>query len=349
MSKLIQVGVLGATGAVGQRFCQLLEAHPWFEVGAVTASERSAGKYYKDAVDWRLSTPLPENIGDLRVISTRSTDMPDDVKLVFSSLPADIAEKVEADYARDGFGVSSNAASYRMFDDVPLLIPEVNKDHAKLIDLQKAQRGWGGFIVTNPNCSTIMLVMTLKPLMQLGLTDVKVATLQAVSGAGYTGVSSMAILDNVVPYIGGEEEKMQTETPKILGAFNGTKVDNANVTVSAICNRVPVIDGHTESVWVDVDAPPEEVKQAMASLQPLKGLPSAPERPLIVREEDDRPQPRLDRDAYAGMSVSVGRVRRDVVKGTKYTLMGHNTVRGAAGASILNAEMLAAEGFLKKG
>jgi aspartate-semialdehyde dehydrogenase len=184
--------------------------------------------------------------------------------------------------------------------------------------------------------------------MQLGLTDVKVATLQAVSGAGYTGVSSMAILDNVVPYIGGEEEKMQTETPKILGAFNGTKVVNANVTVSAICNRVPVIDGHTESVWVDVDASPEEVKQAMASLQPLKGLPSAPERPIIVREEEDRPQPRLDRDINAGMSVSVGRVRRDVVKGTKYTLMGHNTVRGAAGASILNAEMLAAEGFLKQ-
>jgi aspartate-semialdehyde dehydrogenase len=217
-----------------------------------------------------------------------------------------------------------------------------------LIEPQKAQRGWDGFIVTNPNCSTIMLVMTLKPLMQLGLTDVKVATLQAVSGAGYTGVSSMAILDNVVPYIGGEEEKMQTETPKILGAFNGTKVVNANVTVSAICNRVPVIDGHTESVWVDVDASPEEVKQAMASLQPLKGLPSAPERPIIVREEEDRPQPRLDRDINAGMSVSVGRVRRDVVKGTKYTLMGHNTVRGAAGASILNAEMLAAEGFLKQ-
>ena len=349
MSKLIQVGVLGATGAVGQRFCQLLEAHPWFEVGAVTASERSAGKYYKDAVDWRLSTPLPENIGDLRVIPTRASDMPDDVKLVFSSLPADIAENVEADYASEGYGVSSNAASYRMFDDVPLIIPEVNKDHAKLIELQQKQRGWGGFIVTNPNCSTIMLAMTLKPLMPLGLTDVKVATLQAVSGAGYTGVSSMAILDNVVPYIGGEEEKMQTETPKILGAFNGTKVVNAHATVSAICNRVPVIDGHTESVWVDVDASPEEVKRAMASLEPLKGLPSAPERPIIVREEEDRPQPRLDRDVYAGMSVSVGRVRRDVVKGTKYTLMGHNTVRGAAGASILNAEMLAAEGFLKKG
>jgi aspartate-semialdehyde dehydrogenase len=273
--------------------------------------------------------------------------MPDDVKLVFSSLPAEIAQKVEADYASSGFGVSSNAASYRMFDDVPLLIPEVNKDHAKLIGIQKEQRGWGGFIVTNPNCSTIVLVMTLKPLMQLGLTDVKVATMQAVSGAGYTGVSAMAILDNVVPYIGGEEEKMQTETPKILGAFDGTKVINASVTVSAICNRVPVIDGHTESVWVDVDASPEEVKLAMASLPPLKGLPSAPERPVIVREEDDRPQPRLDRDVYDGMSVTVGRVRRDVVKGIKYTLMGHNTVRGAAGASILNAEVLAAEGFLK--
>jgi aspartate-semialdehyde dehydrogenase len=189
--------------------------------------------------------------------------------------------------------------------------------------------------------------MTLKPLMQFGLSDVKVATMQAVSGAGYTGVSSMAILDNVVPYIGGEEEKMQTETPKILGAFDGQKIINANVTVSAICNRVPVIDGHTESVWVDIDASPEEVKQAMASLPHLKGLPSAPERPVIVREENDRPQPRLDRDVYDGMSVSVGRVRRDVGKGIKYTLMGHNTVRGAAGASILNAEILAAERLVR--
>jgi aspartate-semialdehyde dehydrogenase len=347
MSKRIQVGVLGATGAVGQRFCQLLETHPWFEVAAVTASGRSAGKYYEDAVDWRLNTAIPDAIGELRVIATKSDDMPKDVKLVFSSLPADIATKVEADYAQEGFGVSSNAASYRMFDDVPLLIPEVNKDHAKLIEIQRKQRGWDGFIVTNPNCSTIMLVMTLKPLMPLGLSDVKVATMQAVSGAGYTGVSSMTILDNVVPYIGGEEEKMQTETPKILGAFNGTKVINASVTVSAICNRVPVIDGHTESVWVNVDVSPEEVKQAMASLPPLKGLPSAPERPIIVREEEDRPQPRLDRDVYDGMSVTVGRVRRDVARGIKYTLVGHNTVRGAAGASILNAEMFAAEGLFK--
>lgn len=347
MSKRIQVGVLGATGAVGQRFCQLLETHPWFEVGAVTASERSAGKHYRDAVDWRLSTPVPEAIGDLAVIPTRSDEMPKGVKLVFSALPADIATKVEADYAQDGFAVSSNAASYRMFDDVPLLIPEVNKDHAKLIEIQKKQRGWESFIVTNPNCSTIMLAMTLKPLMPLGLSDVKVATMQAVSGAGYTGVSSMAILDNVVPYIGGEEEKMEAETSKILGRFDGSKVINADVTVSAICNRVPVIDGHTESVWVDVEASPDEVKQAMASLPPLKGLPSAPERPLIVREEEDRPQPRLDRDVYDGMSVTVGRVRRDVVRGIKYTLMGHNTIRGAAGASILNAEMLAADGLIK--
>ncbi|MGZ4943581.1 MAG: aspartate-semialdehyde dehydrogenase [Halobacteriota archaeon] len=342
----IPVGVLGATGAVGQRFCQLLEGHPWFKVAALAASKRSAGKPYQDAVDWRLSTPIPEELRELQVIPTRADDMPEDVKIVFSSLPADIARQVEAEYARAGFVVSSNAASYRMFDDVPLLIPEVNKEHAKLIHFQKDERGWDGCIVTNPNCSTIMLTMTLKPLMGLGLTDVKVATLQAVSGAGYTGVSSMAILDNVVPYIGGEEEKMQDEPLKLLGTFNGEKVINADITVSAICNRVPVIDGHTESVWVDVDAPPEQVKEAMASLQPLAGLPFSPKQPIVVREEDDRPQPRLDRDINQGMTVSVGRVRRDVVKGIKYTLLGHNTVRGAAGASILNAEMLADAGYL---
>jgi len=346
MHRGIKVGVLGATGAVGQRFCQLLEAHPWFEVVALTASERSAGKHYQDAVDWRLGTLIPDDIRELRVIPTRADDMPDDVRLVFSSLPADIAKNVEADYAGAGFAVSSNAASYRMFDDVPLLIPEVNKEHAKLIDIQKERRAWDGFIVTNPNCSTIMLVMTLKPLMDLGLTDVKVATMQAVSGAGYTGVSSMAILDNVVPYIGGEEEKMEAEPLKLLGTFDGERVVNADITVSAICNRVPIIDGHTESVWVDVDASPGRVKEAMASLQPLKGLPSSPEKPIVVREEDDRPQPRLDRDVYHGMSVTVGRIRHDVAKGIKYTLMGHNTVRGAAGASILNAEMLVDAGYI---
>ncbi len=342
----IPVGVLGATGAVGQRFCQLLDGHPWFTVAALAASERSAGKRYQDAVDWRLSTPIPEGMRELRVIPTRAEEMPHDVKIVFSSLPADVATHVEAEYARKGFVVSSNAASYRMFDDVPLIIPEVNKEHAQLIPIQKEERGWEGSIVTNPNCSTIMLVMTLKPLMALGLSDVKVATLQAVSGAGYTGVSSMAILDNVVPYIGGEEEKMQQEPLKLLGAFNGTKVANADITVSAICNRVPVIDGHTESVWVDVSASPEQVKEAMASLEPLTGLPFAPKRPIIVREEDDRPQPRLDRDVYNGMAITVGRVRRDVAGGIKYTLLGHNTVRGAAGASILNAEMLADAGYL---
>jgi len=347
MSAKIRVGVLGATGAVGQRFCQLLAQHPWFEIAAVTASERSAGKRYADAVDWRLNTPVPEDAGGLRVIPTKSEHMPGDVKIVFSALPADVAKKVEAMYARDGFAVSSNAASYRMFDDVPLLIPEVNSEHLKLVDAQRDDRGWTGFIVTNPNCSTIMLVMTLKPLMPLGLSDVKVATMQAVSGAGYTGVPSMGILDNVVPYIGGEEEKMQIETPKLLGELEGKKVVNANLTVSAICNRVPVIDGHTESVWVDVNATPELVKEAMRSLPPLKGLPSAPEQPVIIREEDDRPQPRLDRDAYGGMSVTVGRVRKDVAIGIKYTLMGHNTIRGAAGASILNAEILVDLGLVK--
>ncbi len=342
-----KVGVLGATGAVGQRFCQLLAHHPWFELAAVTASERSAGKRYAEAVDWRLSTPISEHVGKLHVIPTKSEHMPGDVKIVFSALPAEVATKVEALYADDGFAVSSNAASYRMFDDVPLLIPEVNSEHLKLVDAQRDNRGWSGFIVTNPNCSTIMLVMTLKPLMPLGLTDVKVATLQAVSGAGYTGVPSMGILDNVIPYIGGEEEKMERETLKLLGEFDGKKVVNANLTVSAICNRVPVIDGHTESVWVDVDATPGQVKEAMASLPPLNGLPSAPEQPVIVRDEDDRPQPRLDRDAYNGMSITVGRVRKDVVKGIKYTLMGHNTIRGAAGASILNAEMLVDLGLVK--
>ncbi len=345
MKNKYPIGILGATGMVGQRYIQLLADHPWFEIAWLAASDRSSGKRYGEAARWRLDTPLPERIAKMIVAPAEPDGAP---KVIFASVDAAIARETEPKFAAAGCAVISNSSAFRMAPNVPLVIPEVNADHLHLIEEQPSRKESGGYIVTNPNCSTIMLVMTLKPLMQLGLTDVKVATLQAVSGAGYTGVSSMAILDNVVPYIGGEEEKMQTETPKILGAFNGTKVVNANVTVSAICNRVPVIDGHTESVWVDVDASPEEVKQAMASLQPLKGLPSAPERPIIVREEEDRPQPRLDRDINAGMSVSVGRVRRDVVKGTKYTLMGHNTVRGAAGASILNAEMLAAEGFLKQ-
>ncbi|MEA1944653.1 MAG: aspartate-semialdehyde dehydrogenase [Euryarchaeota archaeon] len=338
----IRVGILGATGAVGQRFVEALANHPWFELTSLAASERSAGKPYSRAANWRLSSQFPIEIGKEVVVSMK----PEDVKadLVFSALPADVARTIEPAFAQAGIMVASNASAFRQEPDVPLIIPEVNSDHLGLIDVQRDLRRWDGAIVTNPNCSVIMLALTLKPLMQFGIEDVKVATMQAVSGAGYDGISSMAILDNVVPYIGGEEGKVENEAQKLLGRFDGSSVVDAEFDVSASCHRVPVIDGHTEAVWIRMadDPSPDEVRDAFLNFDPGLNLPTEPEKAIIVRDEPDRPQPRLDRDAGDGMSVSVGRIR----EGIRYIAMGHNTIRGAAGASVLNAELMLSLGLL---
>ncbi len=339
----IRAGVLGATGNVGQRFIQLLAEHPWFEITSLAASERSSGKKYRDACAWKLDTPLPEEAGEIEVVPVDPGEVEADI--VFSALPSGLAREVEAEFARQGFVVASNASAHRMDRDVPLVIPEVNPGHLGLVEVQQDKRGWDGFIVTNPNCTTIMMVLSLAPLQVFGIQGVQVASMQAISGAGYDGVPSMAILDNVIPYIAGEEEKVETETLKLLGSFNGSEVEPAGFQVSASCHRVLVMDGHTEAIWLETreDPTPGEVKKAFQSFKPgLDDLPSEPARPIIVREEPDRPQPRLDRNAGNGMSVSVGRIR----PGIRYIALGHNTIRGAAGASILNAELLHRKGLL---
>ena len=336
------VGVLGATGMVGQKFIQLLDGHPWFKVTSLAASERRIGKKYGDEVDWVVSRDIPDFAKDIEMVPMDPKYV--DADIVFSALPSNIAKEVEPKFAEAGFVVASNASAYRMVEDVPLVIPEVNPEHLGLIEVQKRNRGWDGFIVTNPNCTTIVLVISLKPLMDLGLQNVRVASMQALSGAGYPGVPSLAITDNIIPFIRGEEDKVETEPLKLLGKFDGEKVQFANIKVSASCHRVPVIDGHTEAVWVefDRDVDVNEVKKAFESLKPLD-LPTSPDKVIIVREESDRPQPRLDRDAGNGMSVTVGRIRKDGENSVKYIVMGHNTVRGAAGASILNAELMIKE------
>jgi aspartate-semialdehyde dehydrogenase len=341
----IKAGVLGATGAVGQRFIDGLKDHPWFELTSLAASERSAGKKYSEAAKWRLESEMPENAADMTVVNVNPKEVEADV--VFSALPSDEAKRVELEFAAAGFAVASNASAYRMAADVPLLIPECNHEHLGIVKIQQEKRGWenGGFLVTNPNCTTIMFTLALKPLMKFGIKSVQIASMQAVSGAGYEGVPSMAILGNILPYIGGEEEKVEIEPQKILGTFDGQKIIDADFTVSASCHRVPVMDGHTEALWVAMrDNPtPEEVKEAMLSFDPgLGDLPTSPKKALVVKDEPDRPQPRLDRKLGNGMSVSVGRIR----SGIRFICMGHNTVRGAAGASILNAELLVKKGLL---
>jgi len=339
----IKAGVLGATGAVGQRFIEGLKNHPWFELTSLAASERSAGKRYKEAARWRLESELPDDFGEIGVVNVDPKEV--DAEVVFSALPADEARKVEPEFAAAGFAVASNTSSFRMVPDVPLLIPECNHEHLEIIKIQQERRGWDGYLTTNPNCTTIMFTLALKPLMKFGIESVQMASMQAVSGAGYDGVPSMAILGNVIPFISGEEEKVEEEPQKILGTFNGEKIVPADFSVSASCHRVPVMDGHTEAVWVKMrDNPtPEEVRQAMLVFDPKLGdLPTSPKKALIVRDEVDRPQPRLDRNRGNGMSVSVGRIR----SGIRFICMGHNTVRGAAGASILNAELLHEKGML---
>ena len=351
MSSNRKVAILGATGAVGQRFIQLLQGHPWFQIEVLAASERSAGKKYKDACNWLLESNLPGEIAEKPVVhaDVESVEKAGKIDFVFSALPGDLAGPVEAEFAAI-YPVFSKASSHRMDNDVPLIIPEVNPDHAALIPVQKRLRGWKGFISTDPNCSTIQLAMTLKPLMQFGLSQVMVSTMQALSGAGYPGVPSLDIIDNVVPYISKEEEKMECEPLKILGTFDGNKICPADFVLSSSCHRVNVRDGHLESVFVKLDNRPtlEEVEKAFSQFrgepQKLK-LPSAPETPIVVRKEPNRPQPRYDRDAGKGMSVVVGRIRKDPIMTMKYLCLGHNTIRGAAGAGILSAEYMVTKGI----
>jgi len=338
----MKVGVLGATGVVGQRFIQLLSDHPKFEIASLAASTRSAGKTYREAVDWYLETPLPEEIADETVEECKPGL---DADVLFSALPSSVAKEVEPSFAKEGYAVASNASSYRMEDDVPLVVPEINPDHLEAVERQKEARGWDGFIVTNPNCSTIILSLGVAPLKHFGVEGVRVATLQAVSGAGYDGVPSMEILDNVVPHIEGEEEKMESELSKIMGEDDPAGFRDADFEVSVRCNRVPVVDGHLESVWLELgdEVEPEDVQDAYDAFRgkPQElGLPTAPEKPVVLRDEPDRPQPRLDRNAGDGMTVTVGRPR---INGDElsFTVLGHNTVRGAAGASVLNAELMA--------
>lgn len=343
--KRIPVAVLGATGAVGQRFVQLLDGHPWFRVSALAASERSAGQRYARAVRWFLPHAIPEWARDMEVVPC----VPGlDARVAFSGLDASVAGSIEQEFARAGCAVVSNSRNHRMDPDVPLLIPEVNAEHLDLIEAQKKKRGGSGFIVTNPNCSTVGLALSAAPLHRaFGIKRLVVATLQAISGAGYPGVPSVDILDNVIPYIGSEEEKMESETQKILGTSRAA----ATFPISAHCHRVQVSDGHTLAVSVETDrtATPDEAARVLSefrsSLGPL-GLPSLPERPIVVRDEPDRPQPRFDRMAGAGMSVTVGRVRACPVFGLKYEALVHNTIRGAAGVAILNAELLKSKGYL---
>jgi len=343
----VNVGILGATGAVGQRLIQLLDPHPDFAIEALTASGDSAGKTYREAAKWRIDSPIPDSVADVEVTETAPETVPDDVDLIFSSLPSSVGEAVEPAFCEAGYVVSSNSSNARRDDDVPLTIPEVNADHLDLIEVQRDERGWDGALVKNPNCSTITMVPPLAALDDLAnIERIEVATLQAVSGAGYSGVSSMEIIDNAIPYIGKEEGKMETESRKLLGTFDGAEVHWHEADVSASCNRIPTIDGHLENVWADTteDATPEEVAEAMTDY-PSLDLPSSPDQLIEVFAEPDRPQPRLDRNLGEGMTVSVGGIQ-ETTHGVQFNTLAHNTLRGAAGASILNGELLLENGYL---
>ncbi|HXY15884.1 MAG TPA: aspartate-semialdehyde dehydrogenase [Terriglobales bacterium] len=349
MPNKIPVGILGATGVVGQRFVQMLEHHPWFEVAWLAASDRSEGRRYGEAVRWRMKTPLPPQVGNTRV----SPAIPDGApKVIFAALDASIAAELEPRFAKAGCAVVSNSSALRMQKDVPLVIPEVNAEHIKLLECQSWRRESRGFVVTNPNCSAIGLVMALAPLQQkFGIDTVMVVTMQAVSGAGYPGVASLDILGNVIPYIAKEEEKMEEETLKLLGRLDGSKIVSADFGMSAQCNRVAVEDGHTESVSVKLRkiAATEEIIASWDEFRSVPQelrLPSAPAKPLQYLTSADRPQPRFDVDAGVGMTATVGRLRPCSVLDWKFTVLSHNTIRGAAGAALLNAELLKVQGYL---
>jgi aspartate-semialdehyde dehydrogenase len=342
------VAILGATGAVGQRFIQLLENHPWFEVKEVIGSSRSAGRPYGEMVNWVLDGSVPSDIAALTV---KSSDAPLESLLVFSALPKEAAE-VEFELAKAGHVVCTNASLNRMVEDVPLLLPEVNADHVALIDVQRHKRGFTtGAVVANSNCTAMPVVMALAPLLKYGVSKYLVVSAQAASGAGYPGVASLDILDNVIPYVSGDEHKLETEPLKMLGRVDGEQIEMLNAIPSATCTRVPVVDGHLVNVSVTLDAEPEldeiiEAWQTFRGPEPVPSLPSAPESPLQYLPQIDRPQIRRDRNAGSGMTTSIGRLRRCPLLGYKFAALSHNTIRGAAGCSILNAELLAVQGYL---
>jgi aspartate-semialdehyde dehydrogenase len=349
MQTRIEVGILGATGMVGQHFIKFLQGHPWFDLTWLGASDRSAGKKYKDAMTWQLAGCAPDTVADRTVEDCKPGNAP---RLLFSAMDAGVATEIERAFAEAGHLVVSNSRNHRMELDVPLLVPEINADHLRLVPGQRKARGWKGGIVTNPNCSTIGLVMALGPLKQFGITKVIVTTMQAISGAGYPGVPSMDITANVVPFIGGEEEKMETETQKILGEFAGDRIAPLAAKVSAHCNRVQVVDGHTETVSVEFATKPSEadLRRALESFSAVpqqRNLPSAPAHPVIYMEQANRPQPRKDAERERGMAAFVGRLRPCPVLDWKFVVLSHNTIRGAAGAAVLNAELMQSEGMLE--
>ncbi len=348
MGPRIEVGILGATGMVGQQFVKFLQNHPWFEITWLGASDRSAGKTYREATSWRLDGAMPANVQNIKVEDCKPGNAP---RLVFSSMDASVATEIEQTFAQAGHVIVSNSRNHRMEPDVPLLIPEVNSDHLKIIPLQQRRRGWKGQIATNPNCSTITLALALAPLKQFGITKILATTMQAISGAGYPGVASMDINANVIPFIGSEEEKMQQETQKILGEFTGDAIRPLAAKVSAHCNRVPVVDGHMVATSVELERKVgvAELIEAIGKYRSIpqeRNLPSAPPRPVIYMEEKDRPQPRRDVERERGMTVFVGRLRECPVLDYKFMALGHNTIRGAAGAAVLNAELMYSEGLL---
>jgi aspartate-semialdehyde dehydrogenase len=350
MAGKISVAVLGATGAVGQRFAQLLSEHPWFEITAVAASDRSVGRAYSEACKWVLPGDPPETLREMVISPVRPT-LP--ASIVFSALPASAAREVEPSFARAGYAVCSNASAFRLDPTVPLIIPEVNATHTSLIERQRKSRGWSGLIVTSPNCTTTGIALPLKPLHQaFRVKKVFVCTMQAVSGAGYPGIASLDIVGNVIPYIDGEEEKIEQETRLLLGHVEGEQRSTGSFGVSAHANRVPVVDGHTICLSVAFEARPS-VADAINSLSSFCGaeivqsLPSAPKHPIAVKKERDRPQPRRDRDNSHGMAVTVGRVRECPLLDLRFVSVSHNTLRGAASGSILNAELLVAQGYVR--
>lgn len=348
----IPVGVLGATGLVGQRLLTLLDGHEWFQVRSIAASDNSVGKIYALAVKWQQATEIPEAVREMTVQPCDPERVPE--ALVFSALPSDVAGEIEVNFARAGAIVSSNASAHRMDDDVPLVIPEVNPEHLGLVSKQQAQRNWEGYIICNANCSTIHLTLALKPLAdRFGLRRIAVTTMQALSGAGYPGVASLDILDNVIPYIGGEEEKLEQEPLKILGQFEDGRIVLPQTKISAQCNRVATRDGHLETVSIEFVEKPN-LDQVVTAFREFRGLPqalhlpTAPVHPVLVKMEKDRPQVKLDRDLEKGMATIVGRLRECNVLDLKFVLLGHNTLRGAAGGTLLNAELLAAQGMLQR-
>ena len=349
VNKPIDVAVLGATGAVGQRFVQLLEGHPWFRITELVASERSAGQTYREAARWVLSGNPPADIAAREVLPL-GADLQS--PLVFSALPGDVARTIEWELAEKGHMVCSNASAYRMHEHVPILLPEINAEHAALVDIQRRIYGWRGGIITNSNCTSAPVAMALAPLRKFGIAAVQMVSMQAISGAGHPGVAALDIMDNIIPFINGEEPKLEAEPRKMLGALSGDTIEMLDSAMSGTCTRVPVLDGHLVAVSVRFEQriTADDLIAAWHDFtgpDPVPGLPSAPPRPVIYTSEPDRPQPRRDRNAGNGMSTVIGRLRPDaVIDGWKFLTMAHNTVRGAAGCSILNAELLTERGYV---